>query len=133
VAAVLDRPPLVVLFTGSGGQGDAIAARLVERLGAVVLATSAAAGAEAHAALVWAADHAAELDADPGRLAVVGVGTGTEAAQRVAALAGADGWPLLLRVVLVRPGKDDEGDSACALDHLADALDTARLPTMEDR
>jgi hypothetical protein len=79
------RPPLLVLF---GAATDA--RRLALRDGVVVLAIAAVDDlADARAAVGWAADHAAELDADPARLLVAG----TPRAAEVARLAADEGWP----------------------------------------
>lgn len=110
-------PALVVLFTDPGLPGG-LADRLVERFGAVVLAVAAAHAAEAHAALAWAADHAAELGAHPRCLAIVGEGRGAALAERVAALIADEGWPPLRAVVPVWPGDDPEA----GLDALAPDL-----------
>jgi acetyl esterase/lipase len=113
------RPALVVAFTPpSAAEGDAPVDRLVDRLGAVVLAVAAEHVVAAHAALTWAADHAGELGADPDRLAVVGVGSAAALAERVVELAVDEGWPPLRHVALVRPPDDPRA----ALDRLATAL-----------
>ncbi|WP_232668544.1 alpha/beta hydrolase [Pseudonocardia sp. TRM90224] len=51
----------------------------------------------------WAAEHAAELDADPDRLLVGGEHRGAAFTAAVARQARDDGWPDLLRQVLVAP------------------------------
>ena len=51
----------------------------------------------------WAADHAAELGADPARIVVAGHAAGARAAVGVALGACADGWPPIARQVLVAP------------------------------
>ena len=118
-AAGENRPALVVAFTPSpAAEGDAPVDRLVDRLGAVVLAVAAADVVAAHAAVTWAADHAGELGADPDRLAVVGVGSAAALAERVVELAADEGWPPLRHVALVRPPDDPR----VALDRLATAL-----------
>ncbi len=114
-AAGTAAAPLVVLFVAADDQW---ADRLVERVGAVVLAVTAAHPIEAHAALAWAADHAAELGAEPDRLAVAGIGSGAALAERVAELAADEGWPPLRDVALIWP-HDDPTD---AVDRLAAAL-----------
>ena len=75
---------------------------------------SAAHAVEAHAAVSWAADHAAELGADAARIAVVGDGAGAALAERVAELAADEGWPPLRHVALIWP----HDDPAAALDGL---------------
>jgi acetyl esterase len=111
---------LVVLFTG-GPAGAELVDRLLDDVGAVVLTVPATFAAEAHATLAWAADHAAELGAEPGRLAIVGAGSGAALAERVAELATDEGWPPLRHVALIWP----HDDPAPALARLALALDDA--------
>lgn len=105
---------LVVLFAPDDDLVDA----LVARLGAVVLTVSAAHAPEGHAAVSWAADHAAELGADAARLAVVGDRSGAALAERVAELSADDGWPPLRHVALIWP----HDDPTAALDGLARAV-----------
>jgi alpha/beta hydrolase family protein len=52
-------------------------------------------------ALEWAADHARELDADPGRLVVGGSGTGAALAAAAALSARDRGWPAIARQLLI--------------------------------
>ena len=54
--------------------------------------------------LEWAAEHAAELGADPGRLLVGGQGAGGTAAAALALDARAQGWPPVMRQVLISAG-----------------------------
>ncbi len=105
---------LVVLFS----TGDDLVGELIARLGAVVLTVSAAHAFEAHAVVSWAADHAAELGVDTGRIAVVGDAAGAALAERVAELAAEEGWPPLRHVALIWP----HDHPAAALDGLARAL-----------
>jgi hypothetical protein len=56
---------------------------------------------EAMTALEWAADHARQLEADPRRLFVGGIGMGAGLANSAAAEAGADGWPAIARQLLI--------------------------------
>ena len=105
---------LVVLFAPD----DDLVGDLIARLGAVVLTVSATHAVEAHAAVSWAADHAAELGADATRIAVVGDRAGAALAERVAELAVEDGWPPLRHVALIWP----HDDPAVALDGLTHAL-----------
>ena len=105
---------LVVLFASD----DDLVGELITRLGAVVLTVPATHAVEAHAAVSWAADHAAELGADARRIAVVGDRTGAALAERVAELAVDEGWPPLRHVALIWP----HHDPAAALDGLTRAL-----------
>jgi acetyl esterase len=109
---------LVVLFSTD----DELVGELVARLGAVVLRVSAAHAVEAHAAVSWAADHAAELGADATRIAVVGDRACAALAERVAELADDEDWPPLRHVALIWP-LDDPTD---ALDGLTRALASTR-------
>ena len=117
-----EPPALVVLFVDIGQSDEeacvGIVAGLVGRLGAVVLTVEATHAIEAHATVSWAADHAAELGADPRRLVIVGAAGAAALAERVAELALDEGWPPLLRVALIWP-HDDPG---VALDDLAGVL-----------
>ena len=109
---------LVVLFSSGDDLADDLVDEVVARVGAVVLTVSATHAVEAHAAVSWAADHAAELGADAARIALVGHGTGAALAERVAELAVDEGWPPLRHVALIWP----HDDPAAALDGLARAL-----------
>jgi acetyl esterase len=111
-------PALVVAFASPSTLDDALVERVLERVGAVVLAVRATHVPAAHAALTWAADHARELGADPGRLAVLGVGPAAALAERVAELAADEGWPPLRHVALLRA----HDEPSAALDRLAAAL-----------
>jgi acetyl esterase/lipase len=84
----------------------------------VVLTVSAAHALEGHAAVSWAADHAAELGADATRLAVVGDRSAAALAERVAELSAEEGWPPLRHVALIWP----HDDPTAALDGLARAV-----------
>ncbi len=80
---------------------------LARRVGAagalVVLALAAGSVADAVAVTQWAADHAVELGADPGRLVVGGAGAGAWLAAAVAAAARDEGWPPVACQLLVEP------------------------------
>jgi acetyl esterase len=106
--------PLVVLFSTD----DDLVDELVARLAAVVLRVSATHAVQAHAAVSWAADHAAELGADAARLAVVGDRGCAALAERVADLTVDEGWPPVRHVALIWP----HHDPAPALDGLTRAL-----------
>ena len=53
------------------------------------------------AALEWAAEHAGQLEADPGRLFVGGIGMGAALANAAAAEAAACEWPAITRQLLI--------------------------------
>ena len=118
---------LVVLFAGPDDPVDDLVDELIARLGAVVLTVSAAHALEGHAAVSWAADHAAELGVDPARIAVVGDRSGAAVAERVAELTVEEGWPPLRHVALIWP----HDDPAAALDGLARALAVPEPQTPE--
>ena len=120
---------LVVLLTDPAVPPSAVESlveRLAGRVDAVVLAVSAGHVVEAHAAVSWAADHAAELGAEPGRLGLLGAGAGAEQARRVAELARDDGWPPLRHVAAIRSHALPDAASDAVLDGLAAALAGAR-------
>jgi acetyl esterase/lipase len=113
------NPPalLVLLPDGSGPGGldevEALCRSVCAHVGVVVLSVpfrSAIPGRQptafddATAALRWAADHAAELGADPRRLLVAGTGIGGELAAAVARQARDEGWPVIERQVSIQPG-----------------------------
>jgi hypothetical protein len=56
---------------------------------------------DATTALEWAGDHARQLEADPGRLLVGGIGIGAALADAAAQEAAERGWPPLTRRILV--------------------------------
>ena len=112
------RPALLVLLPGgrSGTEGldeaDALCRALCRHAGVVVLTVSGRVGwkcfqtsalDDAVTATTWAADHAAELGADPGRLLVAGETLGGRLAAAVALHARDDGWPVITRQLLIRP------------------------------
>jgi acetyl esterase/lipase len=117
------RTALLVLVDGVGDaagpepdHADALARNLCTAVGVVVLALAhplgadrAAALRDAGTALGWAADHAAELGADPRRLIVAGAGSGAELAAAVAREAHEQGWPEIVRQVLLCPAADAGG------------------------
>ncbi len=101
-------PPLLVVLPAAGA--DDVWATVSALAGVVVLTVTdtrltrladAAALVEATTATQWAADHAAELNADPRRLLVGGEGQGAWLAAAVALQARDDGWPALARQLLV--------------------------------
>jgi acetyl esterase len=114
----LVAPPLLVLFPGDGSApdglegADALCRGVCSYVGVVVLSVTyrsatprsdGAAPEDATAAVHWAADHAAQLGADPGRLLVAGTGLGGGIAAAVAQQARDDGWPAIERQVSIHP------------------------------
>jgi acetyl esterase len=97
-------PLLVFCMSGAGarawpgGPGTEASCRgLSEDHGLVVLAVPCLTGAQdGTTVLEWAAEHAAELGADPGRLLVGGQGAGGAVAAAVASQARAAGWPAVM-------------------------------------
>jgi acetyl esterase len=89
--------PLLVLCmvgAGAGARAEATCRSLSEDSGLVVLAVSCLTGPQdGTTVLEWAAEHAAELGADPGRLLVAGIGAGGGVAAAVESQARAAGWP----------------------------------------
>jgi acetyl esterase len=128
------RPrPLLVFFPdcgpASGGiEGAEVLCRhLCTGVGIVVLAAAhrlaphTSGGAALEDALTvarWAADHAAEIDADAGLLLVGGEGFGAELAVAVAEHARDQGWPDIAHQVLIPAGPGPE--------MLADLMDALR-------
>jgi acetyl esterase len=106
-----DRPPaLLVFFPEPGADAGALCRALGRLAGVVVLwAPPRSAPAEpastafddAAAVLGWAADHAEELDADPGRLIVGGERAGAALAAAVTLHARDQWWPAIARQVLI--------------------------------
>jgi acetyl esterase len=95
------RPvPLLVFCSvgaGAGSPAEAACRSLSQDAGLVVLSVYCAAGAQdGTTVLEWAAEHAAELGADPGRLLLAGEGAGGAVAAAVAAEALAAGWPAVM-------------------------------------
>jgi acetyl esterase len=95
------QPVPVLVFcrvgAGAGPQTETICRGLSEDPGLLVLAVSCPAGAQdGTTVLEWAAEHAAELGADAGRLLVAGQGAGGAVAAAVASRARAAGWPAVL-------------------------------------
>ena len=99
-AQAASQPVPVLVFcrvgAGAGPQAEATCRSLSEDLGLLVLSVSCLAGApDGTTVLEWAAEHAAELGADPGRLLVAGEGAGGAVAAAVASEAQVRGWPLV--------------------------------------
>jgi acetyl esterase len=113
-----EAPPLVVFFHGGGwvlgnlGTHDAVCRDLSSQSGAVLVAVDyrlapehvfPAAVDDAYAGLVWAHDHAAELGADPSRMAVIGDSAGGNLAAVTSVLARDRSGPALRLQVLAYP------------------------------
>ena len=108
-------PALLLLFHERDADVTALCEGLCRETGAVVLAAGArhpddapdpAVFSDARAVLEWAADHAADLDADPRRLLVAGAGPGAALAGGVAMHARDDWWPAIERQLLIHPALD---------------------------
>jgi acetyl esterase len=121
------RPGAVLYFHGGGwvtgtlDTYDALARALAEAAGAVVVLVDyrlapehpfPAALQDSAAALRWLPQHAAELGADPDRLAVAGDSAGGNLATVVARQARDAGGPALRHQVLVYPALDPTTSSA---------------------
>ena len=97
-------PLLVFCIVGAGA--EAPCRSLSENAGVVVLAVPCD-PADTHdptSVLEWAAEHAAELGADPARLLVAGEGAGGAVAAAVAWHARGQEWPPVFRQVLISAG-----------------------------
>jgi acetyl esterase len=95
-AASQPVPLLVFCIVGAGARAEAeqTCRRLSEDYGLLVLGVHCLAGAhDGMTVLEWAAEHAAELGADPARLLVAGQGAGGAVATAVVSQARAAGWP----------------------------------------
>ena len=97
-AQAASQPVPVLVFcvvgAGAGPQTEATCRGLSEDQGLLVLAVFCLAGGQdGTTVLEWAAEHAAELGADSGRLLVAGQDAGGAVAAAVAARARAAGWP----------------------------------------
>lgn len=99
------RPPLLVSF----GSSEETLQALCMAAGVVVLAAShrsdSAGGPDGSAALDWAADHAGELDADPGCLFVCGEGAGANLVSAAVLRARDHGWPPITGQLLIFRGR----------------------------
>jgi acetyl esterase len=101
-AASQPVPLLVFCMVGAGAEVSCQS--LSEDLGLLVLAVSCPTGAQnGTTALEWAAEHAAELGGDAGRLLVAGQDTGSAIAATVASQARVAGWP----AVTLTAGRND--------------------------
>lgn len=124
------RPgPLLVFCTvgaGAGARAEATCRSLSEDPGLVVLAVSCLTGAQdGTTVLEWAAEHAHELGADPGRLIVGGQGAGGAVAAAVASQARAARWP----AVLLATGRSDADLAESVRRSLSAAGDEYLRPT----
>lgn len=117
-ANTTDRLPLIVNFHGGGfvagnpRQSEWWTSTIAAGVGAVVVSVDyrlapehpyPAATQDCYAATVWAVEHAAELGADPARLAVMGDSAGANLAAVVALLARDRGGPAIALQVLIYP------------------------------
>lgn len=100
-----EAPPVLVFLSGDDTPAEAVDS-CCRALSAdhclVVLSVRTGAFDTATTALEWAADHATQLDADPGAVLVGGIGEGADLAARVAAGARENGWPELVGEVLLQ-------------------------------
>jgi len=99
--------PMVVFLPADGVErADWLCRALCSGAGVVVLCVSYRKPpspdglCDAILATGWAADHAGELGADPGRLLLAGEGTGAELAAAVASHARTRGWPPLVHLAI---------------------------------
>jgi acetyl esterase/lipase len=107
-----ERPPALLVYFPDPERAPETLARpagVVVLTAAVRSAPSdldATAFDDAAAVLGWAADHAAELDADPDRLLVGGAGAGAALAAAVTLHARDQWWPAIARQLLIHPDLD---------------------------
>jgi acetyl esterase len=104
------RPAPVLVFCMVGAGAEAVCRSLSEDPGLIVLSVSCdpADPRPGMQVLEWAAEHAAELGGDTGRLLVAGEGAGRAVAAAVASQARSAGWP----AVLLAAGQSDTDLSA---------------------
>jgi hypothetical protein len=122
-AASQPVPLLVFCMVGAGA--ETTCRSLSEDPGVLVLAVSCVAGTEdGTTVLEWAAEHAAELGADPGRLLVGGQGAGSAVATAVVTQARAAGWP----AVTLATGQSDSDLSEAVRRILARAASNSGGP-----
>lgn len=118
--------PLLVYFFGGGwtlgtiDTSDAICRSLVNRAGCAALSVGyrlapehrfPAAVEDCYAGVRWAAEHAVELGADPGRIAVGGDSAGGNLAAAVTLLARDRAGPAIAAQLLVYPNTDYAADT----------------------
>jgi acetyl esterase/lipase len=108
-------PPLLVFFPDPERDASSLCRALCGLAGVVVLSAAPRSGPDepestafddAAAVLGWAADHAQELDADPGRLIVGGERAGAALAAAVTLHARDEWWPAIARQLLIHPALD---------------------------
>ena len=97
-AQVASQPVPLLVFcvagAGAGARAEVVCRSLSEEGDLVVLSVICAAGTpDGTTVLEWAAEHAAELGGNPGRLMIAGQGAGGAVAAAVAAQARVRGWP----------------------------------------
>jgi acetyl esterase/lipase len=101
----------LVLWLDGRAASDTLCQELSAAAAAVVIELGSREGgcSDGHEidALGWAAEHAAELGASPGPVAVAGQLAGAARAARLAVDAYGYGWPLVRMQVLVRPAFSD--------------------------
>lgn len=102
-SAAAEHPVALVLWLADRSTGDVLCRDLSAAAAAVVLEIGRCDGAGEVASLGWAAEHARELGAHPGRLVVAGQLAGAARAAQLAVDARGCGWPVVHRQVLVRP------------------------------
>lgn len=154
---VSDEPgPLLVYFHGGGfiegdlDTHDAPCRVLAQRSGVPVLALTyrlapehpfPAAHDDAEEGYRWVVDHAAEVGADPARLAVGGDSAGANLAASVALAAARDGLPLawqllvypVTRVGIETPSRERYGDGFYLSSEFIERADASYTPRPEDR
>lgn len=97
-------PTVLLVGPGPWADGDALGASLSHRAGAVVISVPWRPGADAvtvEDVLGWVAEHATEIDGDPDRLVLVGLGAAVPTVAAAARRAASQGWPRLLHHVLI--------------------------------
>jgi alpha/beta hydrolase fold len=119
-----------IVGAGAGPQAEATCPGLSEDPGLVVLAVSCLAGAQdGTTVLEWAAEHAAQLGADPGRLLVAGQGAGRQARIiAVPVLAGAVAAGALLATDSQPPNSPGPPAQQIVLTHTADPVSGVVMP-----
>jgi acetyl esterase/lipase len=123
--------PLLVFLASRDGaaEADRLCRELCARAGLVVLSAGHSSEpltfSAARAATEWAADHAAELGADPARLLLGGAGRAGGLAAAVAVHARDQGWPPIVRQLLISPDLDGQPGRAGAFTGVAPATEVA--------